>query len=414
MQRGYVVGVELNQYTCQISYCAEGQQEPKTIERIPLVIGKKEKDWVYGEKAGEEGIYDLLSLAVKHELIQVGENTYEGIWLLSLYIQLVLKQFQNIETIAFTLPNIDVDIVHLLKSVGQKLGVPKEKVYVQDNRESFCYYMFYQPRELWQYESALFYCDEDGVRSYMMKRLYKEFGKTQDNFVTVDEVANIDWEALSIVYPPEDEEGQKRADEHFNCFIKSVFNRRLISSVFLIGEGFEKNWYPNSLRTLCNGRRAFQGDNLYSKGACYTAQYKSGKQSDGIVYLDETKMTEQICLKLRINGRDIWYPIVQWGTKWYENDKQFEILLEDTDDIEVHVESLTEHLAKTVKVSLENLPKREKYTLRLQVNVIFQDEHTCIITWKDVGFGNFFEPSGFHTQTVIKLGGRDGQFNSLS
>ena len=40
-------------------------------------------------------LYDLLTLAAKHELIQVGENTYEGIWLLSMYIQLVLKQFQN-------------------------------------------------------------------------------------------------------------------------------------------------------------------------------------------------------------------------------------------------------------------------------------------------------------------------------
>lgn len=125
-------------------------------------------------------------------------------------------------------------------------------------------------------------------------------------------------------------------------------------------------------------------------------------------------MTEQICLKLRINGRDTWYPIVQWGTKWYENDKQFEILLEDTNDIEVHVESLTERTARAVEVPLESLPNREKYTIRLQVNVIFQDEHTCIITWKDVGFGNFFESSGFQTQTVIELGGQDGQFNSLS
>ena len=69
MQRGYVVGVELNQHTCQISYCEEGQQEPKTAERIPLVIGKKGQEWIYGEKAGEEGIYDLLSLAAKHEFI---------------------------------------------------------------------------------------------------------------------------------------------------------------------------------------------------------------------------------------------------------------------------------------------------------------------------------------------------------
>ena len=414
MQRGYLVGVELNEHTCQISYCEEGQTEPKTAERIPLVISKEGQEWVYGERAGEEGICDLLSLAEKHDMIQVGENTYEGIWLLSLYIQLVLKQFHHIETIVFSLPEIDVDIVHLLKSVGQKLGIAKEKVYVQDNRESFCYYMFHQPKELWQYESALFYCDRSGVRTYMLKKLRTGYEKGRDTFVTVDEVANADWEELAMVYPLANEDGQKEAGEQFNQFIKSVFNRKLISSVFLIGEGFEKNWYPNSLRTLCNGRRAFQGDNLYSKGACYAACYKDDESSGDLVYLDETKMTEQICLKLRVNGMDAWYPIVQWGTKWYENDKQFEILLEDTEDIEIHVESLAKRSVRAIKVPLENLPERGKYTVRLQVNVIFQDEHVCEITWKDVGFGNFFGSSGFQTQTVIELGGRDGQFNSLS
>ena len=52
-------------------------------------------------------------------------------------------------------------------------------------------------------------------------------------------------------------------------------------------------------------------------------------------------MTEQICLKMRINGQDEWYPIVPWGTRWYEADMQFEVLLEDADDIEMHIESLT-------------------------------------------------------------------------
>lgn len=413
MQRGYVIGVELNQHTCQISYCDEEQQEAKTVERIPLVIRKKEQEWICGEEE-EEGIYDLLSLATKHELIQVGEKTYEGVWLLSLYIQLVLKRFQNIDAIAFTLPYIDEDIVHLLKSVGQKLGVSKEKVYVQDNKESFCYYMFYQQKELWQYESALFHCDENGVQSYMLKKLHMKFENKKDTFIVVDEVANVDWEELSIIYPPKDEEEQKKADECFNRFVKSIFHRRLISSVFLIGDEFEKKWYPNSLRTLCNGRRVFQGDNLYSKGAYYSVQYKMNEKKSSLIYLDETKLMEQICLKFRINGRDTWYPIVQWGTKWYENDRQFEILLEKTDDIELRIESLLENSIRFVKVPLGNLLNREKYTFRLQVNVIFQDEQTCMITWKDIGFGDFFASSGFHTQTVIKLGGRNGQFNSLS
>ena len=61
---------------------------------------------------------------------------------------------------------------------------------------------------------------------------------------------------------------------------------------------------------------------------------------DGPIYLDGTKMTEQICLRMRVGGQEGWYPIVAWGTHWYEADGQWEVILEDTSDIEIHVETL--------------------------------------------------------------------------
>ena len=79
---------------------------------------------------------------------------------------------------------------------------------------------------------------------------------------------------LAMVYPVLNEDKAKEVDEMFCRFIESVFDKRIVSSVFLTGEGFENNWYPKSLRVLCNGRRAFIGNNLYSKGACYTAYRK--------------------------------------------------------------------------------------------------------------------------------------------
>lgn len=88
----------------------------------------------------------------------------------------------------------------------------------------------------------------------------------------------------------------------------------MVSSVYLTGEGFENNWYPNSLKVLCNGRRAFLGNNLYSKGACYSSMRYADPYDDGPIYLDGTKMTEQICLRMRIGGQEGWYPIVAWGT----------------------------------------------------------------------------------------------------
>lgn len=426
MKHGYVIGVELNDKICQISYYDEAKKEPQTQEvnadnyQIPLVIGRRNDSWVYGREAQRtditasgNSVSDLLSLAAHRGLVEIEGRKYEGIWLLSMYIRLVLKKFQEIEAIAFTIPEVDVDVVQLLKSVGQKIGVPRANVYVQDYKESFCYYMFYQPKELWQYEAALFHCDRNEVKAYMLRKLRTGSGKGRDTFVTVDEVASEHLEELENVYPVLNVDKAKEADESFRKFIQNVFEKKLISSVFLIGEGFENSWYPNSLRTLCNGRRAFQGNNLYSKGACYTAYNRITDHPEGPVYLDETRTTDQICLKLRVNSLDEWHPIVPWGTRWYEGDRQFELLLEDAEQIEIHVESLLTREMKVIEVPLDGLPDRRDYTLRLQVNAIFLDEKTCRITWKDIGFGAFFEPSGFRTETVIHLGGSDGQFNSL-
>ena len=89
----------------------------------------------------------------------------------------------------------------------------------------------------------------------------------------------------------------KSADDNFKAFIQNIFEKKVVSSVFLTGEGFEKNWYPDSLRVLCNGRRAFIGNNLYSKGACYTSMRKCRNYDDGPIYLDENRLTQQISLR---------------------------------------------------------------------------------------------------------------------
>ena len=388
MTHGSIIGYDINAKMCQISYYNEKTQEPETVDtgiekennQIPLVMNYYKETWTYGRQARRmstvrdsicvEGIWEC---ALGNRKIEVDGLEYEGVQLLADFVKYTLNGFEEIESITFTVPEKNEDIRVLLKGIGQKLGVAKENIYVQDYKESFCHYMFNQPKELWQYEAA-----------------------------------------LEAVYPVLHVEKAKAADEHFKRFIQSVFNKKMISSVFLTGDGFENNWYPNSLRVLCNGRRAFMGNNLYSKGACYTAQRRKEEQSDAPVYLDETKLTEQISVRMRVNGEEGWYPLVSWGNHWYESDRQFEVLLGDTEDIEIHVDSLVTGRHLVESVSLKGLPDRKNYALRLKISTFFSDEKTCHIIFEDMGFGEFFAPSGFRLEKIIELGGSNGQFNSLS
>ena len=117
---------------------------------------------------------------------------------------------------------------------------------------------------------------------------------------------------------------------------------------------------------------------------------------------------------MRVDGQEMWYPIVSWGAHWYESNNQWEVILEDVEDIEFHIESLIQGDVRTEKISLDKFPKRAEYSMRLQIETLFLDEKTCKITVKDAGFGDFFPATDFREEKIIHLGGNDGKFNSLS
>ncbi|MEF9941318.1 MAG: DUF5716 family protein [Lachnospiraceae bacterium] len=427
MKLGSIIGYDLSEQYCQISYYNDEQHEPETLEvavdnyQIPLMLGYREDTWIIGQEAKRLGIIkegvtcsNILSKALAGEKICMGDKTFEAVWILAKFVEISLRSFEQISSITFTVSDLSIDLVRMLKGIAQRINIPKEQIYVQDYRESFCHYMFYQPKELWQYEAALFYCDRKEVKAYMLQQLKVQPRRQRETVVAVNEVASAQMEELASVYPVLNTNKAKDADARFKDFIQNVFEKKLVSSVFLTGEGFENNWYPNSLKVLCNGRRAFLGNNLYSKGACYTSYRKSLERVDAPIYLDETKLIEQICLKMRVNGIDEWYPIIPWGSRWYESDHQWEVLLGDTEDIEVHVESLATSETQVQTVSLNGLPKRKDYSLRLQVESIFLDERTCKIMFKDIGFGEFYPATDFQTEVTIHLGGNNEQFNSMS
>ena len=427
MAQGSIIGYDINPEFCQISYYNELNQEPETLETssdggiIPLEMNYYKGQWTFGKHArrmgtvkGSESITDLLDKATKKEKISIGAEEFEAVFLLADFIAETLKDYKKIDYLVFTVPRIDEDIRLLLKGIGQRLGIEKSNIYIEDYKESFCHYMFNQPRELWQYESALFYCNHDVITAYMLKELKTGYKNGKETFVTVEKIADAKMEELQAVYPVLDIDKAKAADEQFKKFIQSVFEKRMISSVFLTGEGFENDWYSNSRRVLCYGRRAFSGNNLFSKGACYTGISRHEIYKTGPVYLDETKLTEQISIKTRVSGETVWYPIVSWGMHWYESDRQIEVLLEDNKYIEIRIDSLVTGKAQVEKVSLEDFPARKNYAVRIRVSIWFVSDRKCLITFEDMGFGEFFPSTGAKVETMIELGGSNGQFNTLS
>ena len=119
MRADKILGIELNEKFCQISYYEPEKHEPETLEvsvdnfQIPMILGELQDEWVYGKDAVQLAsveekctVSDLYTKAVKQEKVKIGGQVKDGVWLLAKYLQLALEQFENIERITFSVPHL--------------------------------------------------------------------------------------------------------------------------------------------------------------------------------------------------------------------------------------------------------------------------------------------------------------------
>ena len=85
MRADKILGIELNEKFCQISYYEPEKHEPETLEvsvdnfQIPMILGKLQDEWVYGKDAVQLAsveakctVSDLYTKAVKQEKVKIG------------------------------------------------------------------------------------------------------------------------------------------------------------------------------------------------------------------------------------------------------------------------------------------------------------------------------------------------------
>ena len=151
MGQGSIIGYEINEKTCQISFYNDKEMEPQTLEvdsdnfQIPLIIGKLRDTWAYGKEAKrlatlKEGftVARLLSRSLADEKIEFGDETYDAVWLLSQFIQMSLQSFPEIDGIVFTVPVLTEELAQMLRKIALRMKIDKRHIFIQDYKESFC------------------------------------------------------------------------------------------------------------------------------------------------------------------------------------------------------------------------------------------------------------------------------------
>lgn len=292
-----------------------------------------------------------------------------------------------------TVDELNPRMLELLQKVAEELPFDASVVSFQAREESFFSYMIQQPEELWLHQVMVLDASEDVLKvfrlemnrrctpvvAFIEKNEYPEidFGKQPKTKMALENFrSSMDGQILEIA--------------------KGCFRDRMITSVYLIGDAFAGEWCMETLRFLCRGRRVFQGNNMYSKGACYWAKEKEQQTElgKGHVFLGNDKVKANIGMKVIRDGVERYFAILDAGQNWYECKKEFDLILERGRELSFLITPLNGKEPRIAEITLDGLPDRPAKATRIRVDIICVSESQIRIHIEDMGFGEMYEASG--------------------
>ncbi len=412
MKEKLIIGYDLGNSYSQISFCTSDNDEPETLSvvaggenyNIPTMLCKRKgiNQWFYGKDAikhaqTEEGfpVKDLISKARNGEMVVVEEEEFDPVALLTLFVKRSLTLLSTISLSAdiyalmITCEMLDNKMVDILNRVIAGLSLKTKNIFVQGHVESFYFYTLYQPEELWMRQVLVCDYEADYIKVYRLECNRRTTPVVA--FVEESEYPFVEFSGLL-----QDESLNKslaeQMDRRFLPILKEICEGRMISSVYLIGEGFKGEWMEESLRYLCRGRRVFQGNNLYSKGACLGMKEKLSSSIKGKshVFLGNEKLKANIGMKVLRQGDDSYYALMDAGVSWFEAQCSMEFLLEEGNIFSLVITPLNGRDIKFAQITLEGLPIRNGAASRLLLDMRMTSENTIELTVEDLGFGELF------------------------
>lgn len=410
-----VVGFDLTDNYSQISYSFVETGEPETLSlvvgqeeyRIPTVMGKKyDSDvWLFGKdamKASKEGectlIKDLAFLAAQGLPVVMDDMEYDIGELLGLYIKKCLflinevTSLDKLETVMITVKELPQPLLETLEKAVASLHAAKTQFFFITYQESFFQYVLHQENNIWMQDVALFDYREEGMKTFTMKMNHR----TTPVVTFIDSVEFPSMRIVDKEHAKQWEAEAQNLDRDFLNIAKQICEGRQVSAIYLLGDGFTQEWCKESLRYLCRNRRVFQGNNLYSKGACYFALEKVVPSAlmQSYVYLAEDKLKSNLGMRVIRNGEECYMTLLDAGCSWYEAKKQCDLILEEDNKLPIIVTPMDGKNIKVAEIILDGLPMHDKRTNRIHVSIMMKNVSTVCVTIKDLGFGEFFPTSG--------------------
>ncbi|MCR5293284.1 MAG: hypothetical protein K6E28_10465 [Eubacterium sp.] len=408
MADSFYIGMDLCSDFTQLSYYNDITREPESVSQLNnketymmpniLFYSVSSKRWYVGGEASEarfseqgvviDGIFENLGSRTP---VRVGneEYSYNQLFLMmvKLHIDSFLYRYEDavVKKLVISIPEYNSTIHSILSQLYKELDVPEECIEITSHLDSGLYYIFNQQHDLWINSVALYDYNADGLNYYRID--ISRNRKPEIVSVTHDDYS----EQMSLSIYGNDTYAM---DNDFAKIAEYENKKAYISSVFLTGIGFSDKWMKKSTNVLCQGRRVFVGQNIYTKGACFRAVGGDYKKFYERFYV-ETKENVLYDVGIRTGNpvgeeKDDFVPITTGGKQWYNTRGHIEVILDDTDRIRLSYKSIRGGEEKQEVVKIHGIPKRPNKTTKLSIEAEFDSPSEGAVIIKDLGFGKLF------------------------
>lgn len=405
-----IVGIDIQRGGLILSFAEESMMDPATVlesntDKTRLIPDCLAKERGLGRwHSGDSAVYaslnidsilckDLYLKAYNKEYQEIEGRNYSAVELFATFLRRTLEEngfdIVHLKKLVVSVFSVDIRTIELFNSIEEKLGISSDVLTIVDHKEAFIYYTLFQNQNIFAHDVALFEYIDDKIYSYILNRNQK----------TRPQMIEIDKDSMNVL-------GDK--DKTFSGFVEKVFSDRVITSVFLVGEGFSGDWMKESIQTLCKNRRVFFGDNLFSKGCCYLGRVRLGLRPFNYIYIGDHEMKKNLSLKVNDRNDMSFFTLVEAGEPWYETGRECEVILDGTPLFECWIQSPDTRKANVSVIELREMPKRENRTIRLRIAAKPISDREVKLTVSDLGFGDIAPSSGKTWEHLIDMGDLNG------
>lgn len=377
--KGLLAGIDISNKYCMASYF---DYDEKKVKSVIFADNRPVADNPYEFKK----LPDLF----KEGSVRESDNAVGHVSKIIEYIKKI-SGISYIEKICFTLKDFYMDNLCAISMIMKRLGIDDDKWSVISHDESFALYAYSQKKELYSASVMLLDYGENGIDAILLNKT-KAASLNKD--IVMENTYDISNESVSAAFT-----GAISLDEASDCIIEwlsDIFSKYSVSSLYLTGEGFNCESYPDRLtKFLCMRRKVFAGQNLFVKGAVYYCLKDSDKESlNNLLLACKNRVTTGIEVQITDRGIVKRLRIIKPGINWYMAYRKMDFILDDINKITLIMKPCNDSAEYTEEIDISEIPYRKGKMTRISMEIAFVSDSRCVVTVTDKGFGQFVKSSG--------------------